>query len=182
MPTLDHPVIPIIKEQFPGAGLRATEYRGDTSLIVPPPRVHEVLTFLKTDGRCAYIQLADLYGVDYLNYPAKMPGRFCVGYNLLCHERDDRLFVKTYVDPSIDTTGIEPDPALAVDSVCDLWPAAEWMEREVYDLFGVRFRNHPDLRRILTWETYPGHPLRKDYPLRGRGEREKFKVVDRSDA
>ena len=71
------------------------------------------------------------------------------------------------------------DPGLEVDSACDIWPGAEWMEREVYDMFGIRFRNHPDLRRILLWEDYPGHPLRKDYPLRGRGEREHYRVVGR---
>jgi NADH-quinone oxidoreductase subunit C len=69
-----------------------------------------------------------------------------------------------------------------LDSACDLWAGAEWMEREVFDMLGIRFRNHPDLRRILLWEEYPGHPLRKDYPLRGRGERESYQVVDRTSA
>ncbi len=73
-------------------------------------------------------------------------------------------------------------PALYLDSVTDIWPGAEWPEREVFDMFGIRFRNHPDLRRILTWEAYPAHPLRKDYPLRGRGEREQYKIVDRTSA
>ena len=74
------------------------------------------------------------------------------------------------------------DPALEVDSVTDIWPGAEWPEREVYDMFGIRFRNHPDLRRILMWKDFPAHPLRKDYPLRGRGERETYRVVHRKDA
>ena len=87
--------------------------------------------------------------------------------------------MKTYLDPSIDTSGIEPDPALELDSVTDIWPGAEWREREVYDMFGIRFTGHPDLRRILTWEDFPAHPLRKDYPLRGRGEREMYKVMER---
>ena len=74
---------------------------------------------------------------------------------------------------------VHPDPALVAASVTDLWPGAEWMEREVYDMLGIRFTDHPDMRRILLWETYPGHPLRKDYPVRGRGEREAYRIVDR---
>jgi len=167
---------------FAGRGLRATEYRGQTTLITPAELVHDLLKFLRDDDLLKYDFLADLYGVDYLDYPAETPGRFCVGYNLVATSTGNRLYVKTYVDPSGPTEGIEEDPALEVDSVVDLWPAAEWMEREVYDLLGVRFRDHPDLRRILLWKEYPGHPLRKDYPLRGRGEREHFKVIDRADA
>ena len=93
--------------------------------------------------------------------------------------RNLRFVVKTFLDPSVDTSGIDFDPALEVDSVTDIWPGAEWPEREVYDMFGIRFKNHPDLRRILTWRDFPAHPLRKDYPLRGRGEREHYRTLDR---
>ena len=86
------------------------------------------------------------------------------------------------LDPSIDTSGIEEDTQLVLASVTDIWPGAEWREREVFDMFGIRFTNHPDLRRILTWEQFPAHPLRKDYPLTGRGERETYHVVHREDA
>jgi NADH-quinone oxidoreductase subunit C len=181
-PKLDHPVLQRVKAAMQGVRLRATEYRGQTSLIVEPGVAHRVLAFLKTDAECDFNFLADLWGVDYLNYPAPTIGRFGVGYNLVSMRRHDRLYVKTFLDPSRPTEGIEEDPSLWLDSVCDIWPGAEWMEREVFDMFGVRFRNHPDLRRILTWEDYPAHPLRKDYPLRGQGEREHFKVIDRSDA
>jgi len=181
-PNLDHPTLKRVKSGLSGKRFRATEFRGQTSLIVEPGDVHETLAFLRDDAECGYDFLADLYGVDYLNYPAATIGRFCVGYNLVSTARNDRFYVKTFLDASGPTEGIEQDPALVLDSVVDLWPAAEWMEREVFDMFGVRFNNHPDLRRILTWEDYPGHPLRKDYPLRGRGEREHFKIVDRSDA
>ena len=142
----------------------------------------EVLKFLRDDARCNYIFLSDVTAVDYLGYPTKMPGRFGVVYNLICHERDDRFLVKAFVNPSLPTDGTLDDPTLHVDSICDLWPGAEWPEREVFDMFGIRFDNHPDLRRILTWEEFPAHPLRKDYPLRGRGEREQYGVVDRTSA
>ncbi|MDX9910844.1 MAG: NADH-quinone oxidoreductase subunit C [Phycisphaerales bacterium] len=181
-PNLDHPTFRLVKERFPNAGFKATEFRGQSTLIVPPERLHAVMSFLKNDPRCNYNFLSDVTAVDYLNYPAKMPGRFAVVYVLRSFERDDLFLVKTFLNPSIPTDGIEPDPALVVDSVTDLWPGAEWTEREVFDMFGVRFRNHPDLRRILTWEDYPAHPLRKDYPLRGRGERESYRVVDRTSA
>lgn len=181
-PNLDHPTFARLKEAFPNKRLRATEFRGQSSLIVEPEDLHEVMAFLRDDEACRYNFLSDVIGVDYLNYPAPMPGRFGVIYNLISFERDDRFFVKVFLDPSLPTDGIEEDPALYLESVTDLWPGAEWTEREVFDMFGVRFRNHPDLRRILTWKDYPAHALRKDYPLRGRGERENYRVIDRTDA
>ena len=177
---LDHPVFGIVKEKFAGKRLRGTEFRNQATLIVQPEDLLEVMTFLKNDERCGYNLLSDVIGVDYLNYPAKTEGRFAVIYNLISFDRDDRFFVKVFLDPSLPTDGITPDPALEVESVCSLWPGAEWPEREVFDMFGIRFNNHPDLRRILTWGDYPAHPLRKDYPLRGRGERETYRVVDRT--
>jgi NADH-quinone oxidoreductase subunit C len=180
--TITNPVFQIVKEAFPDRKFRATEYRGQSTLIVEPADLHAVMAFLKSDPRCAFNFLSDVVGIDYLNYPAPMPGRFAVVYNLMSHSRDDRFFVKTHMNPSLPTDGIVEDPALYVDSVCDLWPGAEWPEREVFDMFGIRFKNHPDLRRILLWEDYPGHPLRKDYPVRGRGEREQYTVVDRTSA
>ena len=180
-PNIDHPTLKIVKEQFPDRTLRATEYRGQSTLIVEPKDLHEIMRFLRDDPRCNYDFLSDVIGIDYLNYPSQTIGRFAVIYNLCSYPRTDRIFVKAFLNPSIPTDGIEKDPALELDSMCDIWPGAEWTEREVYDMFGIRFRNHPDLRRILMWEAYPGHPLRKDYPLRGRGERENFRVISRTD-
>ena len=176
-PNLDHPVPAIVRAAFPGKRLRGTEFRGQTTLIVEPADLHAVLAFLKNDPRCAFNFLSDIAGIDYLDYPAPTIGRFAVSYVLVSFSRDDRFFVKVFLDPSLPTEGTVEDPALWLDSVTDLWAGAEWMEREVFDMLGIRFRNHPDLRRILLWESYPAHPLRKDYPLRGRGERETYRIV-----
>jgi NADH-quinone oxidoreductase subunit C len=178
-PNLDHPTLPRVKEAFPDAALKATEFRGQTTLIVPADHLHNVMRFLRDDPECDYAFLSDVCGVDYLGYPAETLGRFAVVYVLVSYRHDLRLRVKVFLDPTIDTSGIEPDPALELDSVTNIWPGAEWREREVYDMFGIRFRGHPDLRRILMWKDFPAHPLRKDFPLRGRGERETYKVVDR---
>jgi len=181
-PNLDHPVFAVVKAAFPDAELSGTEFRGQPTLIVKPVDLHAVMRFLKEDERCAFDFLADVVPIDYLNYPSKTPGRFALSYILGSTGRTDRFFVKVYLDPSKPTDGIEEDPALWVDSVTDLWPGAEWMEREAFDMIGVRFNNHPDLRRILTWKEFPAHPLRKDYPVRGRGEREAYRLIDRTDA
>lgn len=181
-PVLDHPAFKAVKARFPGRKFRGTEYRGQSTLIVEPQELHAVMQFLRDDEGMKYDFLSDVMGIDYQGYPSKTIGRFAVVYNLVSYPRDDRFFVKIFLDPSLPTEGIEEDPALYVDSVTDLWPGAEWGEREVFDMYGIRFRNHPDLRRILTWEEYPGHPLRKDYPLRGRGEREQYGVIDRTSA
>jgi NADH-quinone oxidoreductase subunit C len=180
-PKLDHPTFGLVKAAFPGVRFRATEFRGQSTLIVEPADLLKVMTFLRDDSRAAYNFLSDVIGIDYLSYPTKTIGRFAVVYNLCSYSRDDRFFVKTFLDPSMPTEGIADDPALYLESMTPLWPGAEWPEREVFDMFGIRFKNHPDLRRILTWETFPAHPLRKDYPVRGRGEREMYKVVDRTD-
>jgi NADH-quinone oxidoreductase subunit C len=178
-PNLDHPTLAFVKAAFPDSSYKATEFRAQTTLIVPPRDLHKVMRFLRDDPQCDYNFLSDVTAVDYLGYPAKTLGRFAIVYLLVSYSHNRRLSVKTFLDPSIDTSGIELDPALEVESITDIWPGAEWREREVYDMFGIRFRNHPDLRRILTWRDYPAHPLRKDYPLRGRGEREMYKVMER---
>ena len=184
-PRLDHPTLPRLKEHFPEVRLFATEFRGQTTVVVPPAHLHDVMVFLRNDPACDYDFLSDVMGVDYLNYPKgrglpeDAQGRFGVIYNLVSYRHKQRLLVKVLRDPSMDTGGIEDDPALHLPSVCDIWAGAEWPEREVFDMFGIRFDGHPDPRRILTWEAYPAHPLRKDYPLRGRGEREAYEVLDR---
>jgi len=135
--------------------------------------------------------LAELNGVDYLNYPGAQH-RFAVNYGLTSIVNNNRLWLKVFLDPTMPTLPktaprdqdvIEVgDPGLKVESVTSVWPGAEWLEREAYDMFGIIFTNHPDLRRILTWSEFGSYPLRKDYPLRGVGEREAFKIITREGA
>jgi NADH-quinone oxidoreductase subunit C len=135
---------------------------------VPNDRLLEVMRFLHDDPAAQFDLLSDLTCVDYQNFPGA-EDRFGVVYNLVSTTHNQRLFVKCLVN--------EPRPS--VPSVTAIWKGVDWLEREVYDLFGVRFEGHPDLRRIMTWEGFGAHPLRKDYPLRGRGEREDYMVVTR---
>lgn len=138
---------------------------------VPPERLVEVMTFLKENEETLFDQLVDVTAIDYLNFPGA-EDRYGVIYSLLSLVHGHRLWVKCFVN--------DPDPE--VPSVTGVWVGANWLEREVYDMFGIRFQGHPDLRRILTWEGFPAWPLRKDYPLRGQGEREQYEVVTRESA
>ncbi|MFO0839748.1 MAG: NADH-quinone oxidoreductase subunit C [Phycisphaerae bacterium] len=144
---------------------------GQFAVRVPADRLKEVMGFLRDDPRCRFEQLSDVTCVDYLNYP-DAEDRFGVTYSLLSLSHNHRLWVKCFVN----------DPAPTVPSMCPLWPGAEWTEREAFDMFGIRFEGHPDLRKILTPENFADHPLRKDYPLRGKGEREQFEIVTRESA
>lgn len=179
--TPGHPTLARVKSAFADARLMASDFRGATTLVVPRDDAHPILRFLRDDPECDYDMLTDVTAVDYLGYPAETPGRFAVVWILSSTARADRLIVKTFLDPSVETTGNALDAALVVNTVTDIWPGAEWREREVYDMFGIRFVGHPDLRRILLWEDYPAFPLRKDYPLRGRGERETYRVMTRDE-
>jgi len=192
MPELTHPTLAQVKARFADTKLLAGEFRGQTTLVVPADALHDVMAYLRNDPDCPYDFLSDIAGIDYLDYPGHIrgrddaagpaSGRFAVVYNLVSSGDNQRLLVKVTLDPSKPTDGIDDDPALHLPTVTDLWPGAEWLEREVFDMFGIRFDGHPDLRRILTWEDYPAHPLRKDYPIQGRGERENFNPTARQDA
>ncbi len=145
--------------------------RGQICVRVPPDRLVEVMRFLHDDADCAFDMLVDVTCVDYLNFP-EATDRFGVTYTLASVSRNHRLWVKCFTN--------DPDPE--VPSMTGIWKGADWPEREVYDLFGVRFAGHPDLRRIMTWEGFGSYPLRKDYPLEGKGERVDYPIYDRTTA
>jgi NADH-quinone oxidoreductase subunit C len=154
-----------------GEGVFTTSrFRDNLRLFVPPARLLQVLTALR--DQCGFRMLAELGGVDYLGYPGHTRARFEVHYVLRNLETNERLVVKAGVD----------EPEAALPSVVRLWPGADWMEREVYDMYGIRFDGHPDLRRILMPEEFTAFPLRKDYPLRGRGERHNFPRLTRGES
>lgn len=168
-------VIQILQERFPDIALAPSPLVATPQLTsdqicvrIPADRLVEVMTFLRDDPRTRFEQLADLTCVDYLYFP-KAEDRYGVTYSLLSLAHNHRLWAKVFVN--------DPDPQ--VPSVTGIWPGANWMEREVYDMFGVRFAGHPDLRRILTWDGFKAFPLRKDYPRTGLGEREEFVTLTR---
>lgn len=189
--TIEHRALQPLKARFPDTKFLVNEFRDMVTVVVPRQNIREVAMFLRDDAALRYDMLAELNGVDYLNFPGARH-RFAVNYGLTSIPNNDRLWLKVFLDPTQETTpghdvrdeeaAEKSDPGLRLDSVCGVWPGAEWPEREVYDMFGIVFLGHPDLRRILTWNGYGSYPLRKDYPLRGVGERENYKIVTREGA
>ncbi|RNC68121.1 MAG: NADH-quinone oxidoreductase subunit C [Desulfuromonadales bacterium] len=148
-----------LREKFAASVLDAKEFRGEVTVTVTRESIVEICSFLKLS--LGYDLCTDVTAVDYLG---KQDPRFMMVYNLYSIPNKDRLRVKAGV-PEADCT---------IDTVSSVWKSADWLEREVYDLMGVRFNNHPDLRRILMTDDWVGHPLRKDYPLQGP-DREPYK-------
>jgi NADH-quinone oxidoreductase subunit C len=154
-----NPSVEALRCEFGDKIGRATESCGDTIVYVDSDSIRAVLGWLKDSSDQAYDYLIDVTAVEYRDpeHPIQ------VVYLLFSLERRVQLTVKVE---------LPKDSELAVDSVVPLWQGANWLEREVYDMFGITFRGHPDLRRLLMWETYAeGYPLRKDFPLRGRFSR-----------
>ncbi len=146
-----HALVKRLKTQFDGAVMEASEFLGQLSIRVDSARIVEVCDFLRRDADTPFNYLSDLTCV---HYPMNREAPLEVVYNLLSIKRNERVRLKV----SVAEQG-------SVESVTSVWPSANWMEREVYDLFGVTFSNHPDLRRILLPPDWVGHPLRKDYAL-----------------
>ncbi len=146
-------VVGLIKEQFPSAFIAAKEFRGETTIEVKKEAIAEICTLLRDHPDCGFDHLVDLCGAD-----AYTPeNRFEIVYNLWSIEKKTRLRVKTF-------TG-ETD--LHLPTVTGVWPGANWPERETYDMFGIVFDGHPDLRRMYMPDEFDYYPLRKDYPLMG---------------
>ena len=143
-----------VRDELSGDAVVGTDHsHGAATLEVAPPSVHDVLTYLRDHDSEPWGFLSSVHGCDYLPEEPRLG----VHYELLSMERCERLGVKTRV-------GTE-DPR--VPSVTDLFPTADYQEREVYDMFGVEFEDHPDMRRILMPEDYEGHPQRRDFPMGG---------------
>ncbi|MFL5328089.1 MAG: NADH-quinone oxidoreductase subunit C [Gemmataceae bacterium] len=162
------PADDVLREHLGPGSFSSSNFRDNHRIIIGVDQIFEALKTLKEHG--GFDLLVDITAVDYLHYP-DATDRYGVVYCLANTRTAERIVVKTFVN--------DPDPS--VPSVYPLWPGADWMEREVFDMFGIDFPGHPDLRRILMPDTFEGHPLRKDYPLRGYGERHNLPVLTRSE-
>lgn len=145
-----------LKQSFSDSILESHSFRGDDTVLIHPEVLIPVATFLKQDPDLDYNFLMDLTAVDYLKM-RKNP-RFEVVYHFFSLSKKHRLRVK------VPAEAVNPE----VDSLVSLWPGANWFEREVWDMFGIKFRGHPNLKRILMYEQFEGYPLRKDYPIQKR--------------
>jgi NADH-quinone oxidoreductase subunit C len=146
-------LIELVRQTFPGAVLETHSQLGDDTVVLAPGSWKEVCRFLRDDPRTDMNMLTDLTAVDY---PDREP-RFEVVAHFYSLNRGHRLRLKARV-------GDRDGETVELDTVTDLWGSANWLERECYDMFGVKFLGHPDLRRILLYPEFEGHPLRKDYP------------------
>ncbi|MEE4240983.1 MAG: NADH-quinone oxidoreductase subunit D [Desulfopila sp.] len=153
---MDATAIEKLKSAFPYA--ECSEVLDGALLEVPEEKLHGTLERLRNEKQLGFTLLLDITAVDYLSYPGHQGVRFALVYTLRNWEKNRLVQVKTFI----------PDPAAGVPSATDLFEAANWAEREVYDQYGIHFKGHPDLRRILNHWQFQGHPLRKDYPIEQR--------------
>ncbi|HXX21079.1 MAG TPA: NADH-quinone oxidoreductase subunit C [Candidatus Acidoferrum sp.] len=142
-----------LRDWDPQAVAEVIEFRGETTVVVPPQHLLRTAEYLATAPSLRFSFLSDLSAVD--RFPIEP--RFELNYHLLSLDRKERLRLR------VRLPGAEP----FVPSVTSIWPTANWHERETFDLFGIRFQGHPDLTRILMPDEWEGHPLRKDYPVEG---------------
>ncbi len=150
------------KERFSSAIERCVVAVGEVTIEVSPARVHDVCLALRDERGFAFGILIDICGVDYLTYgdTDRTGPRFAVVYHLLSVANNQRIRIRCFLE----------DEEPRVPTVVDIWSSANWYEREAFDLFGILFDDHPDLRRLLTDYGFVGHPFRKDFPLSGNVE------------
>jgi NADH-quinone oxidoreductase subunit C len=144
----------LLNEKLPEAVLETSLPQGDATAVIRPEYLIKTVEFLKNDPRLQFGVLVDITALDHLE---RSP-RFDVVYHLLSLEFNRRLRLKVPVE----------DGKTVLDSITPFWGAANWLEREVWDMFGIQFAGHPGLKRILLYDEFEGHPLRKDYPIRKR--------------
>jgi len=156
----NNPVLKHLLDRFRDAIIETHAFRGDVTAVVESARYHDVVLCLRDDPECSFDFLVDLTAVDRLKL--KQKPRFEIVLHLYSRSGNARFRLKTRPVP-------DSDPV--IDTVVDLYPAANWAEREVYDMFGIRFLGHPNLTRILMYDQFVGHPLRKDYPVNKRQPR-----------
>ena len=147
-------VLTVLKEKFGDAIVETHSFLGDDTAVVAPALWKEVCAFLKSEPQMGFDMFVDLCGVDY---PTREEGRFEVVLHLYSTTRRHRVRLKTRI-------GDQEGDGAELDSITGVWAGANWFEREAYDLMGITFKGHPDLRRILMYPEFEGHPLRKDYP------------------
>ena len=148
-----------LREQLGDRVLATHDYRGDHTALFSREGIAAALAFCRDDGALGFDMLVDVTAVDYLRFPGREDGpRFEVVYHLYSTAHNHRLRLKVPVEQDEPT----------VPTATGLWPIANWLEREVWDMFGIRFEGHADLRRLLLYEEFEGHPLRKDYPINRR--------------
>lgn len=146
--------IAAVQKAFPNAVQGNKEFRGETTIMIAREHIREVAQFFRDTSGLVYNFLSDISDVDY--YPdTSHPGRFAVSYHIYSMLYNRRLRLKVYLP--------EEDPT--VDSLFSIWPGANWLEREIFDLMGITFTGHPDLRRLQMPDDWDGHPHRRDYPL-----------------
>ena len=146
-----------VKAKFPNDVVEALDQKGDPLVYVKRESLKKIMPALKSEAEFGFDILMDLFAIDYLHWEEKSQ-RFEIVYNLFSTAKNQRLFVKAAV----------PENDAKLDSVVSVWPAANWFEREVWDMFGVTFTDHPNLKRILMYEEFKGHALRKDYAYNKR--------------
>lgn len=149
----------VLQETFPNDILETHSFRGDETVVVHKDAVEPVLRFLKEDPRLDFNFLMSLTAVDYVNYPTPKAKRLEVVYHLYSLKFGHRIRIKAPVEHKG-----------TVASVHHLWMSADWSERETWEMFGINFAGHPNLKRLLTHKDFKGHPLLKDYDVKGRQE------------